>query len=229
MSRNKKKKGYCYFCGAEATTSEHFPPKSFFPEDSASRANLKTVPSCDEHNAKRSDDDEYTLLAFTMISENCNEQFPKVIRALKLNNQSLYKKFFYNSQNINGFHIKDSLYIASKSTLLELDRKRIDNVIDSICRAIYYQDTNHQKRWEGKFYIYSSSLNPLLTLNDHYLRQQAYILTNPIYEIASPKKGSNHKIFFYQIFKDENDKFIAMRMVFYESVTFFVFPELIQF
>ena len=229
MGNKSQKKEYCYFCDAEATTREHFPPRSFFPEDNASRVNLKTVPSCDEHNGKRSHDDEYTLLAFTMISENCNEHFQKVIRALERNNQSLYKKFFYDSRNINGFQIKDSLYIASKSTLLELDRKLIDNVIDSICRAIYYHDTNHQKRWEGKFYIYSPSPNPLLTLNDHYLRQQAYILTNPIYEIASPKKGSNHKIFFYQIFKDGNDKFIAMRMVFYESVTFFVFPELIQF
>lgn len=229
MGNKSQKKEYCYFCDAEATTREHFPPRSFFPEDNASRVNLKTVPSCDEHNGKRSHDDEYTLLAFTMISENCNEHFQKVIRALERNNQSLYKKFFYDSRNINGFQIKDSLYIASKSTLLELDRKLIDNVIDSICRAIYYHDTNHQKRWEGEFYIYSPSLNPLLTLNDHYLRQQAYILTNPIHEIASPKKGSNHKIFFYQIFKDGNDKFIAMRMVFYESVTFFVFPELIQF
>jgi len=225
MENKKQKKEYCYFCGAEATTKEHFPPKSFFPKDK--RNELKTVPSCDDHNTKRSHDDEYTLLAFTMISENCNEQFQKVIRALERNNQSLYKKFFHNSRNINGFQIKDSLYIASKFTLLELDRKRIDNVIDSICRAIYYHNTNCQERWQGKLYIYSPSLNHSTSINDHYLRQRAYQLENLIYEFGLQKEGLNHKIFFYQIVKDENENFIVVKMVFYDSLTFLIIPELI--
>lgn len=47
----------CYACDEPATSKEHFPPFSFFPE--GHRNNLLTVPSCDTHNNKNSKDVEY--------------------------------------------------------------------------------------------------------------------------------------------------------------------------
>lgn len=38
----------CYWCGATPTSREHVPPKGLFPKNK--RKDLKTVPSCDEHN-----------------------------------------------------------------------------------------------------------------------------------------------------------------------------------
>ncbi|MDC5072991.1 hypothetical protein NRA08_18095, partial [Acinetobacter baumannii] len=69
----------CYMCDAEATTVEHVPPKCIFPEskDLSSadklldfRKQLITVPSCDDHNGKKSKDDEYLfcMLAISILS-----------------------------------------------------------------------------------------------------------------------------------------------------------------
>ena len=48
----------CYMCDAPATSREHVPPKCIFPDDAQFRINLITVPSCDVHNLKKSNDDE---------------------------------------------------------------------------------------------------------------------------------------------------------------------------
>ena len=55
----------CYMCDEESTSSEHVPPKCLFPEQKDLpegvdlRKSLITVPSCDLHNSKKSNDDEY--------------------------------------------------------------------------------------------------------------------------------------------------------------------------
>jgi hypothetical protein len=55
---NSKKAKTCYACDQPATTREHVPPQSFFPE--GHRQNLITVPSCALHNNGNSLDVEYT-------------------------------------------------------------------------------------------------------------------------------------------------------------------------
>src|SRR6185437_6074985 len=47
----------CYACDQPATTREHVPPFSFFPE--GHKQNLITVPSCAAHNNANSKDVEY--------------------------------------------------------------------------------------------------------------------------------------------------------------------------
>ena len=63
----KESKEECYFCGEPATSKEHVPPKCIFPEKKDSlgydfRRELITVPSCDEHNTVKADDDEFLFL-----------------------------------------------------------------------------------------------------------------------------------------------------------------------
>jgi len=59
---------FCYYCGTDASSKEHVPPKCLFPEkkDIADgmnyRKNLITVPSCDKHNSNKCKDDEYLQL-----------------------------------------------------------------------------------------------------------------------------------------------------------------------
>lgn len=54
--------GTCYMCDLSATSVEHVPPKCMFPEFKDAKVDLRrkliTVPSCDDHNAKKSRDDE---------------------------------------------------------------------------------------------------------------------------------------------------------------------------
>jgi hypothetical protein len=63
------KKASCYWCGVSATSREHVPPQCLFSESKdikefyqqSFRLNLIKVPSCREHNLKRSKDDEYLM------------------------------------------------------------------------------------------------------------------------------------------------------------------------
>jgi len=55
----------CYACDKPATTREHAPPSSFFPE--GKRDNLITVPSCPDHNNANSKDVEYARNVITIM------------------------------------------------------------------------------------------------------------------------------------------------------------------
>src|SRR5438552_1273715 len=46
----------CYWCGEEATSRDHVPPRNLFPKHM--RQDLETVPACDRHN-----------IAFTKLEE----------------------------------------------------------------------------------------------------------------------------------------------------------------
>jgi len=50
----------CVYCGAQATTKDHVPPKSLFPSEY--RDQLVTVPSCKQCNEGASKDDEFFRL-----------------------------------------------------------------------------------------------------------------------------------------------------------------------
>lgn len=65
-------KNECYFCGKPANTVEHVPPRCLFPESKDVmgydlRKNLITVPSCEEHNTKKSTDDEFLMFCLSGI------------------------------------------------------------------------------------------------------------------------------------------------------------------
>src|SRR2546423_14667988 len=53
----------CYMCEQPGVTTEHVPPKAFFPDDR--RFNLITVPSCWRHNESNSKDVEYVRNVIT--------------------------------------------------------------------------------------------------------------------------------------------------------------------
>src|SRR5260370_40046824 len=71
----------CYACDEKKASREHVPPLCFFPEEkdidgqSIYRKELIRVPSCDVHNARKSDDDLYAAfhLASTIRGNHCAE------------------------------------------------------------------------------------------------------------------------------------------------------------
>src|SRR5688500_12577288 len=81
----------CYMCDKPASTTEHAPPKCFFPEVKDVgvdlRRDLITVPSCTDHNSSRSKDDEYAMIFVVSHFETnplARTQFgTKCIRAMR--------------------------------------------------------------------------------------------------------------------------------------------------
>ena len=75
-----KKNINCYMCDNIATSHEHVPPQCLFPKmkeiDNGKdyRKSLIRVPSCDEHNSKKSSDDEYlrNILSSCFLSDSIN-------------------------------------------------------------------------------------------------------------------------------------------------------------
>jgi len=82
-----KYEGPCYYCGTQALSYEHAPPRQMFkgfPCDSI------TVPSCDEHNSQKCADDQAVVSAFLIPLSNCLDKCgpdkhslePDVVRAI---------------------------------------------------------------------------------------------------------------------------------------------------
>jgi len=77
-----KHKNPCYYCGAQACSNEHAPPKQMFkgfPCDSI------TAPSCDEHNSEKSGDDQAIVSAFLIPLHNRLEQYGQDEHSLEAN------------------------------------------------------------------------------------------------------------------------------------------------
>ena len=95
----------CYWCGEGvpkvSLTSEHVPPKCFFPK--GYRNQLMTVPSCEKHNNDLSYLDEKFQFYFKAHKSNIvakNDFLDKVVRGFKRKE----KEGFVNSFNKNtGF------------------------------------------------------------------------------------------------------------------------------
>jgi hypothetical protein len=68
----KKHKGLCYYCGAQASSVEHVPPKQFFKGFSCDSI---TVPSCDKHNTRKSGNDQAIVSACLLALYNGSERY----------------------------------------------------------------------------------------------------------------------------------------------------------
>jgi hypothetical protein len=63
----------CYYCGGIATSGEHIPPKQMFK---AFKCDSITVPSCDEHNSKKSGRDQAIVSALLIPLHAGRNRYP---------------------------------------------------------------------------------------------------------------------------------------------------------
>jgi hypothetical protein len=93
----------CYMCNEHAISKEHIPPKCLFPElkdipDKNFRTNLITVPSCVNHNSKKSNDDEFLMVSLAGVIGNNSigyrHHMGKVNRAIKRSSYKLLEEVF---------------------------------------------------------------------------------------------------------------------------------------
>ena len=207
----------CYMCENIATTTEHIPPKVFFPEKKGSisidyRKNLMTVPSCEEHNLGKSDDDEYIFMLILSSYKNnpiAQDHFKKVIRAI--DKKPSKGKVFLNQPLSIMFD--NQFTIAPK-----IDIDRFESFFDHLSRGLYYYQ--FQEKWNATLRIIPLSLfyDPR-EFDWQIYRDRLISLTQTVYLLFSNQKkyGENQKIFYYQIFEDEESNEKIMRMVFYEG------------
>lgn len=239
VSRTMKssEKNQCYCCEAIATTKDHIPPKCFFPEKKHLpsnspdyRSQLVTVPACSAHNNSRSNDDEYTAAVIVMNSQSdlAFSMFKsKWVQTLLRREGVLGKRIFSAARNARVISRKNDVLIPNKTLAISYEMKRIERVIESIARALYYLESGYQEKWTDDCIIRSPNfLNRDLSYSqDAYsLNQinQTFIHGEKHQELGITRKGTQPDIFYYQFFKSEDMNFI-IRMVFYSDFTFLAF------
>ena len=140
----------CYYCGRVATSREHVPPECIFPERKDCfgedyRKNLITVPSCDEHNLKKSKDDEFLMACVTPVVGNNGAGFiqthTKLRRAFGRNDHRLLDVTIPNA--------KDGVWVApngKKFPVLigEADMPRLIGTLEHVARGLYFHATKNR-------------------------------------------------------------------------------------
>ena len=74
----------CYFCGGQACTDEHAPPKQMFKSFSCDSI---TVPSCEEHNSSKGGHDQAIVNAFLIPLHNEKNRYrleKEILAAIKV-------------------------------------------------------------------------------------------------------------------------------------------------
>ncbi|CAN5670690.1 hypothetical protein BH20ACI4_BH20ACI4_21770 [soil metagenome] len=139
----------CYMCNDITTTKEHVPPESFFPV--GHRENLITVPSCEKHNNKNSEDVEYVgFFIHSFINSNmvAGKQFPKVLRAFN-RRPNLIDLVYGDQKTINLLNGTNLFTIA-------VDKPRFRKVIKAIAYGLYFH--YFKKPYYGDFIVWATDL-----------------------------------------------------------------------
>ena len=139
-------------CDSAEMSREHTPPLCFFPEAKTIgrdlRRDLITVPSCDRHNSKKSKDDEFLRSVIVMAPGNSEAKehlfFGKLLPAVSRKSH-VYRSFFADKGTV----------LQGKGRALKIDRKRFNNCIDHMARAIFFDA--FERKWQHPIAIVSDS------------------------------------------------------------------------
>jgi len=211
-------------CNDIATTKEHIPPKCLFPEkkdigNDNYRLDLITVPSCEEHNNFKSDDDEFLMVSLAGILGNNSIGYihsqKKVKRAIRRSSYKLLKKVFLKSKNIK-IEVENNQFVDV--IIGTPDVLRLKNSFEHIAYGVYYHHFN--KRFNGILKIFMGFL--------HYSRQNDKnhkdIIQKKInYEAKNKQRfGKNQNVFYYQFLDVDEQNILPLKLCFYDGVEIYV-------
>lgn len=227
----------CYYCESLATNRDHLPPSCFFPKpkylpkgSKDYRNNLVTVPSCELHNNLRSKDDEYTaaLFALTAGSPLTSELLSsKWIPSLLRNEGSLGKRIFRNSRPVSVVVKEGRILIPRETVSLTIEVDRIERVLESIAKGIYFLHNSCHRRWNGGCMVFglnllSKDLKPADNANDLAMLNECFKRLEDHQGLGLDRRGSHPDIFYYQYFQTNSGE-VEIRMVFYTNIVYLVF------
>ena len=135
-------------CDALATTREHAPAKSFFPEKY--RLNLITVPACPLHNLENAEDVEYVRNVICG-QRGTNELAAQVFATAKRSYEHSPALFTQTFANVRTVVID-----GQETGAFPIDLPRHRMVMRAIGNALYYHDKG--KRHDGGFGVFSPSM-----------------------------------------------------------------------
>ncbi len=213
----------CYMCEKVATSKEHVPPLCLFPEKKDLyldfRKNLIKVPSCDEHNMKKTCDDEFLMICLSgTVGNNLvgyMHTMTKVSRAIARKHAGFYNQIISNAQ---GFVIKTPDGKDWPILRGTPDFSRLFFCFEHIARGIYYHELG--KRFNGECRMVFGFVNYAEENSEKFrmLVEKRFLLEEDKY----PVQGANPSAFCYQILPPDEFNLIALKMTFYEGASIYV-------
>ena len=206
----------CYWCGKPATTREHVPPRCFFPDKDKEDIsniefhweNLLTVPSCHDHNTKKSLDDEY-LLAHIAPARNTNgyglyKTAFKIMRSVKRNRKLIECIGTNESYETKGTFIK-----------VRCDDIRLCRSLEAIARALFFHKCG-VPFWGRCFVYYPYDINDenVALRNGNVLQ----ILEQESSQWVHKVEGIYPEVFKYHFSGFDQHGCACFLMTFYENV-----------
>ena len=216
-----KRQATCYMCERPATSKEHVPPDCFFPSQRDLpdmpnlRRNLITVPSCDEHNLKKSGDDEY-LLAILLAHHENNPIAERMFNA-KVINGALERRPHLARTHFRG--LSPVLLGDSLGGRFFVDQPRFNTAMERIARGIYFY---HYKKHNP---LPCKILSPALTSVNSPRSSEVNAALQQWRRYSQPalagvrRYGDNPSVFYYCALQREDAREAAIHLVFYEGVT----------
>lgn len=212
----------CYMCNKEGVTDEHVPPKCLFPAQKDLpdgidlRKNLITVPACEDHNSKKSKDDEYLLYCLVInlpansIAEN--HFFSKIMRAID-RNPSIINSIVENHAPVRVNDTESGEWF--ETVAVNIDTNRLYYALECMARALYYH--HYKKRWPTRVQIEPEFLLALGTPDDLQVnkRTETVAKSSDILFKEAMHYGKNPEVFTYQVFEGDSKLPYAMRLHFY--------------
>ncbi len=213
----------CYMCAAPATSREHVPPKCIFPEQKDIpgknyRANLITVPSCEQHNSVKSRDDEFLMVSLAgLIGNNSigyHHKFGKVNRAIRRSAGRLLDAAFIKRDHFRLRLQNNAFLEVIRGTP---DYARLDGALQRIARGLFYHE--FRCSFDGLvsvvFGYAEYAAGNSQTIVDLVRHRMALDLR------TKPLRGSNQEVFYYQFTDAEHDGKRCLRMCFYGGLTIY--------
>lgn len=174
-----------------------------------------TVPSCDLHNSKKSNDDEYLLYCLVMsIPSNeigRNQFLSKIMRAIE-RNPSLIKKYLQHHRNVAVENTETGEWPQSISC--QIDDDRLDKTLEQLSRALYFHHFGIKA--VGEIGIYP---NFLLSMSEGYKQTNTAIarmdsMSEKLFS-KEPAYGENPEVFKYRAVDLGEEEAKILRLYFY--------------
>jgi hypothetical protein len=188
-------------CAASATSREHVPPQCLFPEAREAggrnyRRNLITVPSCEVHNTRKSDDDEFLMLSLAGIIGNNSvgyrHKLTKGDRALRRSSYRHLSKVF---QKWKDYELKREGDLALVLSWGTPDVPRLLRCFDKIARALYFH--HFGTRFEGEI---NSHLGYLENTDANASEFTRFLQHRVEVDLRGKEPhGQNPDVFYYQV------------------------------
>lgn len=190
----------CYFCGQDASTREHVPPKGFFPKNS--RKGLITVPSCVQHNTHKSGEDEYLRMIvcgvlWDVLPIDLKETILRSVERKPLLAQKLINQA---KRNADGTFYYDT------------EVNRVYMALEAVGRGLIFSE--FQKVCTKAARVITSFLELAEEANHHEVQQ--YKLVQSLSKdllLELPFKGANPRVFTYKAHEK------CAQFVFYQRLT----------